>query len=112
MVYAFAIHIPAGKTEAVRRFTDECLGARKSEFDDMQRRSGITEESYWLQQDAAGSDLVIVVSTSDQTDFLEIMANPQTDFDHWYRDQIRDIFGFDPAQPAEERNELLGRWPE
>jgi hypothetical protein len=26
-------------------------------------------------------------------------------------DQIRDIFGFDPAQPEGERNELLGRWP-
>jgi hypothetical protein len=52
-----------------------------------------------------------VVNCSDQTDFLEIMAKPQTPFDRWYRDQLRDIFGFDPAQPAAERNELLGSWP-
>jgi len=110
MAYALAIPIPPGKTEAVRRLTEECLGARKSEYDDMQRRSGITEESYWLQQDPELGDLLIVISNSDQTDFMELMANPQTPFDRWYRDQIRDIFGFDPTQPTGERNELLGIW--
>ena len=111
MAYAFAVPIPPGKSEAVRRLTEESLGARKSEYDDMQRRSGVTEESYWLQHDPEVGDLLIVVSTSDQTDFLAIMTNPQTPFDRWYRDQIREILGFDPAQPAGERNELLGSWP-
>jgi hypothetical protein len=111
MAYAFAIPVPRGKIDALRRLTEECLGARKSEYDDMQRRSGVTEESYWLQHDPELGDLLIVVSNSDQTDFLQIMAHPQTPFDRWYRDQIRDIFGFDPAQPAGERNELLGSWP-
>ena len=111
MAYALAIPIPPGKTDAVRRLTQESLGARKSEYDDMQRRSGITDESYWLQRDPEGGDLLIVVGNSDQTQFMEIMANPQTPFDRWYRDQIRDIFGFDPEQPTGERNELLRRWP-
>lgn len=112
MAYAFAVPIPPGKTEAVRRLTEECLGARKREYDDMQRRSGVTEESYWLQRNSkGGSDLLIVVSNSDQIDFMELMANPQTPFDRWYRDQIQDIFGVDITEPAGERNELLGRWP-
>src|SRR3954452_19752311 len=102
MAYAFAIPIPPGKTDEVRRVTEVSLGARKSEFDDMQRRSGVTEESYWLQPDPELGDVLIVVSSSDQTAFLEIMAKPQTPFDRWYRDQLRDIFGFDPAQPAGE----------
>ena len=111
MAYAFAVPIPPGKIDAVRRFTEECLGARKSEFDDLQRRFGVTEESYWLQRDpAGGGDLLIVVSNSDQTDFLEIMANPQTPFDRWYRDQIREIVGDAAVEPWDERNELLGRW--
>jgi hypothetical protein len=111
MAYAFAVPIPPDKLEAVRRLIEESLDARKSEYDDLQRRSGVTEESYWLQHDPELGDLLIVVSSSDQTDFMEIMANPKTPFDRWYRDQLRDIFGFDPAQPAEERNELLGSWP-
>jgi hypothetical protein len=76
----------------------------------MQRRSGVTEESYWLQRDPEGGDVLIVVSNSDQTDFTEIMANPQTPFDRWYRDQIQEIFGVDPGEPWGERNELLGTW--
>ena len=40
------------------------------------------------------------------------MANRRTDFDRWFRDQIGAIFGFDPAAPAQPRNELLGEWRE
>ena len=111
MAYAFAVPIPPGKTDAVRRLIQESLSVRKSEYDDMQRRSGVTEESYWLQHDPELGDLLIVVSSSDQTDFLAIMANPQTPFDRWYRDQIQEIFGFDLSEPIGERNELLGSWP-
>ncbi len=37
------------------------------------------------------------------------MANPQTAFDRWFRDQIRAVFGFDPAA-AQPPNEPLGEW--
>ena len=111
MPYAFAIPIPPGKTEALRHLTAESLGTRRAEYDDLQRRSGVTEESYWLQHDPEGGDLLIVVSSSDQTAFMEIMASPQTPFDRWYRDQIQEIFGDDAAEPFGERNELLGSWP-
>jgi hypothetical protein len=109
-MYAFAVPIPAGKTEAIRRLTDTCLGARKAEYDDMQRRSGVTEESYWLQADPTG-DVMIVVSNSDQRAFAAIMANPQTEFDRWYRTQITEIFGTDPGEPWGAPNELIGSWP-
>ena len=110
MAYVFAAPIPPGKTDAVRRFTAEALGPRKAEYDDLQRRSGITEESYWLQEDPAGNDLLIVVSSNEPTDFWAIMADPQTDFDRWYRNQIESIWEFDASQPADTRNQLLGIW--
>jgi hypothetical protein len=108
-MYAFAVPIPAGKTEAARQFTETCLGARKAEYDDMQRRSGVTDESYWLQESPEG-DVMIVVSDSDQTGFEQIMANPQTEFDRWYREQIKDVFGVDPGEPWGERNRMIGHW--
>jgi hypothetical protein len=110
MAHAIALPIRPGKTDAVRRFTSECLGPRKAEFDDMMRRGGYTEEAYWLQQDAERGDVVIAVSSRDHTDFDAIMANPQTDFDRWYRDQLREIFDMDPEAPSESRNEFLGTW--
>jgi hypothetical protein len=110
MAHAIALPIRPGKTDAVRRFTSECLGPRKAAFDDMMRRGGYTEEAYWLQQDAERGDVVIAVSSRDHTDFDAIMANPQTDFDRWYRDQLREIFDMDPEAPPESRNEFLGTW--
>ena len=110
MAYAFAAPIPSGKTNAVRAFVAESLGPRKAELDDLQRRSGVTEESYWLQTDADGNDIMVVVSSSDQDDFWTIMANPQTDFDRWYKEQIETIWEFDASEPRPLDNELLGTW--
>jgi hypothetical protein len=58
MAYLFAAPIPPGKTDAVRRFIAETLGPRKAEYDDLQRRSGVTEEAYWLQVDPAADDAI------------------------------------------------------
>ena len=109
MAYAFAAPIQPGQTEACRRLFAECLGPRRAEYADLQRRSGVTEEAYWLQRGPDG-DRLVVVSDSDQGEFERIMADPQTDFDRWLRDQIGAIFGFDPAAPTQPRNELLGEW--
>jgi hypothetical protein len=38
------------------------------------------------------------------------MANPGTDFDRWYRDQIEKIWEFDVSAPRPPDNELLGTW--
>ena len=90
MAHAASLPIPAGKTEAVRYLLSESLGPRRAEYEDLQRRSGITEETYWLQSSPEG-DVLIVVSNRDQSGFMEIMANPQTPFDHWFRDQMEEI---------------------
>jgi hypothetical protein len=108
MGYAMAGRIPSGKTEPVRRFMAECLGPRKADYDDLQRRAGVGEETYWLQADPDG-DILIVVSDAPQDGFWAIMANPQTAFDRWYREQIETLWEFDASQPGAP-NELLGTW--
>jgi len=110
MSYPIAVRIPPGKTEALRHLFAESLGPRKAEYADTQRRAGITEEAYWLQPDPDG-DLFIVISNRDQDAFMEIMANPQTDFDRWFRDQLQEVFGSDENAPPSPPNELLGRYP-
>ncbi len=110
MAYVIALRIPPGKTEAVRRLTDEVLGPRKADYDDMMRRGGYTEEAYWLQREPEQGDLLISVSSRDHGDFLEIMTNPGTEFDRWYRDQMEQIFGPDIMEPSDPSSELLGTW--
>ena len=107
--YAFAAPIRPGQTEACRRMVAECLGPRRAEYADLQRRCGVTAEAYWLQPGPDG-DLLVVASDSDQAEFERIMAAPQTDFDRWFRDRVGEVFGADPAAPSGPRNELLGEW--
>jgi hypothetical protein len=110
VAYAFALPIPAGNTEAIRRLTKECLGPRRAEFDDMMRRSGLTEESYWVQRDPERGDHLVVFGREDLTAFNAIMVNPQTEFDSWYRDQFMTLMGFDPSADPGAPNEWLGTW--
>jgi hypothetical protein len=110
MAYAFALPIPAGQTEAIRRLVEECLGPRRAEFDDMMRRSGLTEEAYWVQRDPDRGDQLVVFGREDLAAFNAIMVNPQTAFDHWYRDQFMTIMGFDPTADPSTPNEWLGTW--
>ena len=58
MLYAFADPIPPGKTDDVRRFYAELGRARKADYDEIARRSGVTAEWYWLQTGSDG-DLVV-----------------------------------------------------
>ena len=108
MAYAFAGPIRPGQTAACRRLIADCLGPRRAEYADLQRRSGVAEEAYWLQPGPEG-DLLVVVSDSDQAEFERIMAAPETDFDRWFRERIAEVFGFDPAASGPP-NELLGEW--
>ena len=107
MIYAFADLIPPGKTDAVRRFYADLSGPRLADYADLGRRCGATDEWYWLQSGPYG-DLAIVASNSDQAAFDAILANPQTDFERWLREQVEEIFGFDPAARQGVRNEFLG----
>jgi len=107
MAYAFAVPIPPGKADAVRAFFAEILGPRKADYDDVARRSAVTEEYYWLQADPTG-DLLVVSSNSDQQEFLALMAHPETDFDRWLADQIRDVFEVELGSVEWPTNEPLG----
>jgi hypothetical protein len=109
MAYAFAMPILPGKTEAAQRFIQEVLGPRKREYDDLQRRQGVTHESYYLQSSPEG-DLVIVTGEGTFTppsQFLDVAGNP---FDRWFIDQIQDINGINMLEMPEEMPELIGEW--
>ena len=70
MTYAFAMPVLPGKAEAARRFVAEVLGPRRSDWDDLQRRQGVTRERYFLQT-APGGDLMIVTGEGTFTPISE-----------------------------------------
>ena len=109
MAYAFAMPILSGKTQAARGFIQEVLGPRKREYDDLQRRQGVTGERYYLQSSPEG-DLIIVTGEGTFTppsQFLDVAGNP---FDRWFIEQIQDFTGINMLELPEEMPELVGEW--
>jgi hypothetical protein len=60
-----------------------------------------------LQHDPV-EDFIVVAGDSDQITYMQIMANPETAFDHWMRAQIEVTFGFDLGTAPDPTNESLG----
>lgn len=106
MTYALAGSIPPGKTDAVRAFFAEVLGPRRAEWIDQCRRSGVTEEHYWLQRDPEG-DSIVVASNTDPARWFALLRNPENDFDRWTAEQVTAIWG-PIGEPTGQINENLG----
>ena len=51
---------------------------------------------------------MVVGSDSDEITSTPILANPETTFDRWMRDQIEAIFGLDLGAAPDPSNESLG----
>jgi hypothetical protein len=109
--YAFAFPILPGKADALRQFGNELLGSRKAEYDDLQRRLGVEEERYFLQQSPEG-DLVIVAGSGGAaaTSLAGVLAPDENAFDRWFVDRMQDLTGVDLRDLPSDPPELLGEW--
>jgi len=109
MAYAFAMPVLPGKTEATRQFVEEVLGPRKSDWDDLQRRQGVTRESYFLQSSPDG-DLVIVTGEGTFSAPSQFLDPDRIPFDRWFIDQVQENTGINLLELPDELPELLGEW--
>ena len=109
MAYAFAMPILPGKTDGARRFIQEVLGPRKRDWDDLQRRQGVTRESYYLQSNPEGDQMVVTGegTFTPLSQFLDVEGNP---FDRWFIEQVQDFTGINMLELPDEMPELLGEW--
>lgn len=98
---AFAAPILPGKLEAWRRFNQETLGSRRSEYEASRRQFGITRESAWLQQTPQGHMAIVYLETTEPEQMFQAMATSADPFDVWFRQQVLDIHGLDLTQPPD-----------
>ena len=97
---AFAVPIKPGKEEAWKSWAAEISGARKAEFDDMNERMGLTTHAAWLQQNADGSQLaVVVLDGPGAPEFLGKLAVSNHGFDSEFRASAEDIHPMDFSAP-------------
>src|SRR3989304_9344119 len=104
---AMAVPIKPGKLDAWEAWAAEMSGPRKSDFDDLNRRHGLTTHAAWLQQTPDGNNLVVVVFDGPgAAEFMGKLAGSDHEFDAWFRSIIEDVHPMDfsaPPPPAPER---------
>jgi hypothetical protein len=97
---AMAVPIHPGKLEAWRSWCAELTGPRKAEFDDLNRRHGLTTHAAWHQANPDGSDLAVVVIDGPGAEgFLGELARSDHPFDAWFRANIEDAHPMDFSAP-------------
>ncbi len=97
---AIAAPIAPGKLETWQAWIAELNGPRKAEFDDMNRRLGLTGHRAWLQQMPDGNSIVIAVHDGPGGDvFMGKLGASEHEFDVWFREKVSEIHGIDLAAP-------------
>ena len=97
--FASVFPILPGKTEQWKRFCQEMVGPRRSEYEATNKRLGITRDFASLQQTPQGDVAVVYLEAQDIPHVFEAYASSQEPFDVWYREQLKDIHGVDFSQP-------------
>lgn len=107
---AIAMPIKPGKTEKWKQYVAELNGRWRDEREADCRRFGIRRNAGWLQQTPDG-DLAIIYWEVDDPElhaqeFKEIMTS-NDEYHTWVRENLTDIFGFDPNQERPPLPELV-----
>jgi hypothetical protein len=92
--------ILSGKEDAARAFAAETIGARKKDFEALQAQSGVTRETWAMQDTPMGSFMLVWFEGNVEKAFGDL-ATAASDFATWFRGQVQEITGVDLAAPME-----------
>jgi hypothetical protein len=100
-----------GKLEAERAFAEETMGARRADFEEFQKRRGVTRESWSVQQAPDGNAFAVIWFASPDAEraIVEVARDP-SEFAACFREQVKELSGieFDPAQPLQSSSSTGG----
>lgn len=94
----FAAPILPGKSENWRRWLQEIMELRRSQYEESRRRLGITDERVWIAETVNGNVVIIAVVAAHPEQLLLQIATSDLPFDRWYREQLLILQGFDLAK--------------
>lgn len=95
----FALPILPGKTAAARTFLQEAGGPRLHELAACGDTAGIAREVWAVQQTPQGDFFVAFIAGEDLTRAFTEFAASQTEFDRWFKNQVRETTGADLNTP-------------
>lgn len=110
-VFNGAFPVLPGKVDKARAFAKETMGKQRAGYDEAQKRTGTTRETWSVQENPDGSAFVLVwTETPDIEASFADLAQDQSDFGKWFRAQVQEVSGVDLAEPPEGGPELVLDW--
>jgi len=98
-LFAVAIPIAPGKTEAWRQFVAELNGARRAEYKASRDRLGVQERTF-LQQTPQGDLVIVTLEGADPAGAMAAFGQGTDPFTEWFVAQVKDVHGgFDLRAP-------------
>ncbi len=91
--------IPPAKLDAWKSFIATCGGARKAEFEEFNRRNGLTKHEAWLAETPMGPIVVAIHEGPGAAEMMGKMAQSTNAFDKWFVSQLAEIHGMDLTKP-------------
>lgn len=103
-----AVPLAADRVDDWKKFCAELVGPRRKDFEDLNRRYGLTRHGAWLQRMPEGRYLVIVLreGASPQS-FLPGLRNSTHPFDRWFVERISAFHGADLTAPVLSESESV-----
>ena len=93
------IPITPGKSEDARNFMRELEDERKADYDQSERRIGITKEVWYLASAPGGDQFVAYMETPDFGKALSLFSASRNEFDLWFKRRLADSTGLDLNTP-------------
>ena len=95
----FALPIQPGKDSQARQFLHELEHQRKEQYARSERRLGIPEEVWALQQLPSGLAYVVYFKSGNIGAAFQSFAQSQDEFDRWFKQQVKETTGLDLNEP-------------
>jgi hypothetical protein len=90
-----AVPLLPDKVDTWKAWAQELNGSRQADFDDFNRRMGLTDHRAWLTQLPTGPAVVVLHDGEGADQFLEKLSKSDHPFDKWFRDSISECHGMD-----------------
>jgi hypothetical protein len=100
-VFNGAFPILPGKEQAGRDFAAACMGERRKEFDAQAARTGLSRETWALQETPMGSFMLVWFEAPDIEKAFTDLATSGDEFTMWFRGEVKDLTGVDLGAPPE-----------
>lgn len=93
------VPIKKDKLEAWKNWNKKFIEEKKSEFEDLNKRHGLTRHDVWLAETPAGPMAVVLHEGPGAETFMQNVAKSENSFDIWMKESIEDFHGMDMGAP-------------